>query len=160
MLTLWLRPTVATVEKLARRLGTPRCFFHWFFPPLSERKNAVSACRSLLLCSVSKTFKVLKHGGTDYNLLKTWCLLGLLRAFEEYFEVGRSGHSLGKNDIEWPLLSCWSPSPVSSQSHVTCHASRGTCTSAYPPLRSLNCTDCCCWFGRAGVRWRSYWYYA
>eukprot|EP00903_Cladosiphon_okamuranus_P007832 g7578.t1 len=33
-----------------------------------------------------KTFKVLKHGGTDYNLLKTWCLLGLLRAFEEYFE--------------------------------------------------------------------------
>ena len=35
-----------------------------------------------------KTFKVLKHGGTDYNLLKTWCLLGLLRAFEEYFEVG------------------------------------------------------------------------
>lgn len=35
-----------------------------------------------------KTFKVLKHGGTDYNLLKTWCLLGFLRVFEEYFEVG------------------------------------------------------------------------
>eukprot|EP00904_Undaria_pinnatifida_P012414 jgi/Undpi1/8302/HiC_scaffold_25.g10771.m1 len=33
-----------------------------------------------------KTFKVLKHGGTDYDLLKTWCLLGLLRVFEGYFE--------------------------------------------------------------------------
>lgn len=35
----------------------------------------------------AQTFKVLKDGGTDYNLLKTWCLLGFLRCFEGYFEV-------------------------------------------------------------------------
>lgn len=35
----------------------------------------------------TQTFKVLKDGVTDYNLLKTWCLLSLLRVFEEYFEV-------------------------------------------------------------------------
>lgn len=40
-----------------------------------------------LPCMLPQTFKVLKHGGTDYNLLKTWCLLGFLRAFEEYFEA-------------------------------------------------------------------------
>lgn len=35
----------------------------------------------------TQTFKVLKDGVTDYNLLKTWCILSLLRVFEEYFEV-------------------------------------------------------------------------
>ncbi|CAM9572710.1 unnamed protein product [Choristocarpus tenellus] len=33
-----------------------------------------------------QTFKILKGGGLDYNLLKTWSLLGLLRVFEEYLE--------------------------------------------------------------------------
>lgn len=42
-------------------------------------------------CWPQQTFKVLKDGGADYNLLKTWCLLGLLRVFEEYFEVSRCG---------------------------------------------------------------------
>lgn len=64
-----VRQTVACVEHSLEKT-----------PPFATPALAAAWC--------PKTFKVLKHGGTDYNLLKTWCLLGLLRAFEEYFEVG------------------------------------------------------------------------
>lgn len=55
--------------------------------PPSLPPRTLLGMRVFFVLRCTQTFKVLKHGGTDYDLLKMWCLLGLLRVFEEYFEV-------------------------------------------------------------------------
>ena len=77
----------AEIRKTVKRSVVAGSSFYRFFSKRSRRVGETTIWCSSGVMFLSFFFKALKKGGGDYNLLKTWCLLSLVRVFEEYFEV-------------------------------------------------------------------------